>query len=302
MSTRQKRDNSKTIIIILVALLALLAGFTMYNMKTNNNKVESLTSEKNAIKKDLNEKIAALDSAMTDNEQMNTELNVAKNNLIALRDSVIKIKNIDRRAINAINKRVADLEKVNKNLIREADSLRIANTRLTVENDSARADIERKEVIIEKQVATNDSLTNENLNLTDKVTKGAALSIGSIQTLAMKERRSGALKETNVARRVDVFKTNFVIRENPIAKEGLKKAYIVIEDASGKVIAPKGNFDDDSGQMIEYSDVTDVDYTNQDVDVIIITNVPEKSLDKGDYYIKVYLIDKLLGTKKVSLK
>lgn len=298
----QDQNNSRLIIIILSILLALLAAFTFYNMKTGKDKIEDLTEEKTAIKKGLDTKIAALNAAMTDNEQMNAELTEAKDNLIALRDSVVRIKNMDRKTINSINRRVSELEKVNQKLIREADSLRFANKQLIVENDSARADIERKSILIDEKMAENDSLNEVKNNLEEKVTLGSALSVGNVSSIAMKERNSGALKQTNVARRVDAFRTNFILRENAIAQSGLKKTYIVVTDAMGKVIGPQGTFTDVTGQELSYTDTTEVDYNNADVEVILLSNIPEDSLEEGIYVIKVYVENKLLGTNQVELK
>ena len=118
----------------------------------------------------------------------------------------------------------------------------------------------------------------------------------------MRERSNGTLKETTRAKRVDAFRVSFKIRENTIAESGLKKAHIVIQNAAGKIINSVGEFTDMTGLDISYSDATDVDYTNRDLEVILVTDIPEKNLEKGDYYIKVYLENKLLGTTKINLK
>lgn len=301
-ATTQDKNNSRLIILILSILLALLAAFTIYNLKTGKDKIEDLTVEKTAIKKDLDDKIAALNEAMTDNELMNAELNEAKNNLIVLRDSIDRIKTLDRKAINSINRRVSELEQINKRLIEEADVLRLANTQLTVENDSARADIQRKAMLIEEQLAENDSLNSIKTELEEKVQLGSALSISQVQSIAMKERNSGALRDTEVARRVDAFRTSFVIRANPLTIPGVKKSYIVIKDASGNVIGSQGTFTDINDQEVSYTDSTDVEYANTDVEVILVSNIPQDSLEEGTYTVQVYLENKLLGTTSVALR
>lgn len=301
-ATTQDRNNSRLIILILSILLALLAAFTIYNLKTGKDKIEDLTVEKTAIKKDLDDKIAALNAAMTDNELMNAELTEAKNNLVALKDSVDQIKTLDRRTINSINRRVKELEQINQKLIDEADALRLANTQLTIENDSAKADIERKSLLIEEKVAENDSLSAVKTVLEEKVMLGSALSISDVQSIAMKERSSGALRDTEVARRVDAFRTSYIIRENPLTEPGVKKTYIVIKDSAGNVIGSQGTFTDIDGQEVSYTDATDVEYFNSDVEVILVSNIPQDSLKKGTYTVQVYLENKLLGTTYVALR
>ncbi|PID68493.1 MAG: hypothetical protein CR968_01465 [Flavobacteriia bacterium] len=298
----QDKNNSRLIILILSILLALLAVFTIYTMKSGKDKVQNLTTEKEAIKQELDEKIEALNVAMTDNEAINSELSQAKSNLLALRDSVDQIKKMDRKTINYLNRRLKDLERVNQRLISEADSLRYANQQLSIENDSARADIQRKAEVIVKKEMENDSLNNLATQLGEKVVIGSALTAGKITTIAMKERRSGTLKKTNRARKVDAFRTNFVLRENPLATAGVKKSYVVVKDGMGNVVGEQGTFVNASGEELAYTDEADVDYTNMDVEVVLISNVPEGSLTKGDYTLEVYMENRLMGSTSITLK
>jgi predicted nucleic acid-binding Zn-ribbon protein len=301
MNTTSEQKSSRLVIIILSVLLALMAGFTIYNMKTSGDKVDSLTDEKLALQNDLDAKIAELDRAMTSNVEMDAALNQAKNELIALKDSISNMKVVNRKTINWFNAEMKKLEKENKMLLIEADSLKLANEMLNMDLDSAHANIEKQAGMIIRKDSTNQVLSEENTNLSEKVAMGAALNIGNVKSIAMKEKSSGTLKETTRANKVDAFRSSFTIRANPIAEAGKKKVYLVIQDATGKVIAPKGNFYDTDGQMVEYSDMTDVEYLNDDMEVIVVSEVPEKILDKGSHYVKVYVENKYLGTAKVDL-
>jgi hypothetical protein len=117
----------------------------------------------------------------------------------------------------------------------------------------------------------------------------------------MKEVR-GKLKETTRAHKTDAFRVSFKIRENKIAESGMRKVYIVIKDASGKVLSRMGSFTDVNGLNVSYTDSTDVEYNNQDLEVITVTSINEEKLPKGDYYVSVYVENKLLGSTKIQLK
>ncbi len=302
MDSTKQNNGSKITIIILAILIAALAFFAYQNYQKNKSSEEALLEEKLQIQSELDAKIVELDKAIADNTSMESELTEAKNNIMAFRDSVKDLKTLNYKIIRRYKNKLAVLEATNKKLLHVADSLKTANFELAVEVDSAHANIAKQAEVIQQQTYKNDSLAALNNNLADKVTKGAALKISNVKAIAMKERHNGQLKETTRASRTDAFRTSFTIRENAIAESGTKTAHIVIQDAAGKVIGGVESFTDIDGQEIRFTDTTDVNYENQDMEVIAVSNVPNNSIVKGDYYIKVYLEKKLLGTTKVHLK
>lgn len=302
MDNAKQTNGSKVTIIILAVLLAALAFFAYFNFQKNKHSEEALLEEKLQIQADLDTKILELETAISENSSMEVELTEAKNNIIAFRDSVKDIKTLNYKIIRRYKNKLAVLEASNKKLLQISDSLKMANMGLSIEIDSAQANIERQAGTIEKQTFENDSLSNQNSNLSDKVTRGAALKISNVSAIAMRERSNGQLKETNRAGRTDAFRTSFKIRENVIADSGNKKAHIIIQNTAGKVIGGVESFTDITGIDIVYTDITDVEYNNQDLEVIVVTNVPENSITAGSYIIKVYIENKLLGVTKVILK
>ncbi|GEM_PF-1898991 len=302
METKSEKNNSKLIIIILSLLLAALSIFTIFNLNKSATKIDDLTETKLQLQKDLDAKIAELDNAMTNNDSVNFELSETKNKLIQLRDSIIQLKTIDRQSFNKLNLRIAELEKTKQKLIKDVDSLKAANVVLGVEIDSAKANIGRQAVTIQEKTSENENLSNQNTQLNETVSKGAALKISNVQAVTLKERSSGKLKETDNASKVDAFRISFLIRENAIANSGNRKVYVIVQDATGKTVSSKGSFYDVNGEQHEYTDVTDVNYTNNDLEVITVTDVKSGTLTKGSYNVKVYLDDAYLGSTKVALK
>ena len=302
MNTDKQNTGSKITIIILAILLAALAFFAYQNYTKNQDSEEVLLQQKLEIQRDLDAKLIELEDAIAENSSMEAELTIAKNNIISFRDSVQGLKTLNYKIIRRYKNKLAVLEKNNKRLLEVSDSLKLANFSLNIEIDSANVNIERQANTIVRQGQSNDSLSVQNINLSDKVAKGAELIISNISALAMRERSNGQLRETTKASRTDAFRTSFKIRANSLTTPGLKKAHIVIQNSSGKVIRGVESFTDVTGQEVQYTDVTDVEYINQDIEVIAVTDVPENSIENGDYYIKVYLENKLLGTTKVSMK
>ena len=301
-NSSNKSNSSKITIIILTLLLAVLAYFAYTNYTKNKESETVLLEEKRNIQADLDKKILELDKAIADNTSMESELTVARKNIITFRDSVSNLKNLNSKIIRRYKNKLIALEASNKKLFKTIDSLRIINYNIAVERDSAQAVVERQASTIEVQTQNNQSLSEQNTELSKKISKAATLAIDNVAILAMKERRGGKLKKTSRARRVDAFRVSFKIRKNVIAEAGLKKAHIVIKDASGIVLSSEGTFTNNDGVKIAYTDATDVEYKNEDLDVILVTTLTEEKLEKGDYYLSVFLDKELLGSTSIYLK
>jgi exonuclease VII large subunit len=300
-STDTKSNGAKITIIILAILLATLGFFSYQNFVKNKESEEVLLEEKLKIQSELNNKIIELDNAIAENTSLDIELTSARDNIVAFRDSVKNLKKLNYNIIRRYKAKLAVLEVSNRRLLKITDSLKIANFKISIERDSAQATVDKQATTILSQYRKNDSLSSKNNNLNHKIEKGSALYVDNVSVIAMKERR-GKLKETSRARRTDAFRISFKIRENAIAKSGLKKVYIVIQDAAGNVLSSMGDFNDNHNVKVKYSDMTDVEYNKQDIEVITVTTLSEEKLPKGDYYIQIYVENKLLGSTKVYLK
>ena len=82
---------------------------------------------------------------------------------------------------------------------------------LTIDLDSAN-------VKISDQLAKNDTLSTQNLQLAEKVAIGSVLKVSSAKILAMRERSNGKLVETSRSRNTDAFRINFTIAKNEISR------------------------------------------------------------------------------------
>lgn len=300
--TTKQSNSSKITIIILAILLAALAFFAYQNYQKNKESEELLLNEKLNIQKDLDSKIVELDNAIAENSTLETELVAAKNSILSFRDSVANLKTLNYKIIRRYKDRLAVMEASNKKLLHVSDSLRIANYNISIERDSAQATVVKQASAIETKIFQNDSLSVQNVQLSEKVTKGQALHISPVTAIAMKESSRDKLKETSRASRTDAFRISYKIRANAIADSGIKTTHIVLQDAKGNVLSPTGSFTDITGLEVPYSDTTDIDYNNEEIEVIALTTISEEDLDKGDYYVKIYLEKQLLGATKIYLK
>jgi flagellar basal body rod protein FlgB len=166
---------------------------------------------------------------------------------------------------------------------------------LTVDLDSAN-------VKISKQLALYDTLTMQNIDLSEKVAIGSILKVNAAKILAMRERSSGKLVETSRASRTDAFRINFSIAKNEISEQGERQLYIQIVDSSGNTVASKGEITLFEDVQINYSDATTVNYMNEPIEVISLVEVDRDSIEKGIYIVNIYIENKIAGATQITLK
>jgi len=289
-----KKSNSKTIVIILGVLLLGAIGYTVYNNSEHKKLTDAIEEEKTEIEGNLDNMIVKYEEAIGQNTSMSNELSIERDRIIALRDSIKGLKATNYSLIRRYRNQIAKLEETNRRLFFMTDSLTGANQLLTMDLDSANVKISR-------QLAKVDTLSLQNLQLSEKVAIGSALKVGSAKVLAMRERSSGKLVETSRSRNTDAFRINFTIDKNEITEQGERQVYIQIVDSKGNTIASKGEltFND---MQINYSDQTIVNYLNEPVDIISLVEVDRDSISKGLYNVNIYIENKFVGATRITLK
>jgi len=302
MKESSKNNGTKITIIVSTLLLAVLAFFSYQNHIKNKESQSILLEEKLQIQADLDTKIVELNEAIDSNTTMEQELVQARDKIVSFRDSVKNLKTLNFRIIRRYKDKLAILELTNKKLLAISDSLKIANYNISIERDSANATVERQVGTIDTQRQENENLSTQNTDLQKIVNEGSALQVGNVSVIAMKERRNGELKETSRAKRTDAFRISFIVRENSIANSGVRKAHVIIKNAEGDVLSSTETFTDTNGVNLAYSETTDVMYENKDIEVIVVKTITEEKLEKGNYYISIYLENNLLGSTKIYLK
>jgi len=289
-----KKSKNKIIVIVLAVLLLAVVAYTFYNNTEHKKVTDAIEEEKLEIEGNLDSMIVKYEEAIGQNTSMSNELSLERDRIIALRDSVKGLKATNYSLIRRYRKEITKLEETNKRLFFMTDSLTGANQLLTINLDSAN-------VQISTQLAKNDTLTLQNLNLSEKVAIGSVLKVSSAKILSMRERTNGKLVETSRARNTDAFRINFTIAKNEISEQGERQVYIQIVNSKGLTIASKGDLTLGETQ-ISYSDQTIVNYLNEAVDVISLVEVNRDTIEKGLYTVNIYVENKFAGATKITLK
>lgn len=295
MMEENKKSNNKVIVIALAILLLGALAYTFYNNSEHKKLTNAIEEEKLEIEGNLDNMIVKYEEAIGQNTSMSNELSLERDRIISLRDSIKGLKATNYSLIRRYRKQIAKLEQTNQRLFAMNDSLTGANELLTMNLDSAN-------VKITSQLAKYDTLSMQNVELSEKVAIGSILKVNKAKILAMRTRNNGKLVETSRSRNTDAFRVNFTVDKNDIAEKGEREVYIQLLDAKGNTLASKGEIALAHGIPVNYSDVTIINYLNEAVDVISLIEVDRASIVKGDYTVNIYIENKFIGASKITLK
>ncbi|PID69834.1 MAG: hypothetical protein CSA39_06970 [Flavobacteriales bacterium] len=295
MEEQKSSSNKKIIIGILIALLVGLGVYTWTSNNKHKASEEFLKQEKEQILGNLTAMEQKYDEAIAKNNSLTDELTMERDKIIAFRDSVKNLKEINASVIRKYRNRIASLEKTNERLLFMNDSLTIVNNLLVVEKDSITGELVQA-------VTANDTLMAQNMDLSEKVKIGGALKVNTIKAVAMRLRGNGKYTETNKAQKAEAIRLTFRIERNEITEPGEKSIHIIIQNPSGKVVSEKGTFTTREGKELSYTDSTTVNYKNAEEDVVLFVDKIQKKFVKGNYTVKVYVEGNLVGATKLQLK
>ena len=294
MEDNNKSSNSKILIIALTVLLFALIGYTFYNNNDHKEAIKFLQDEKEQIIGNLTAMEEKYDVAIAENTSLSDSLTIEKEKIALLKDSVQNLKKVNSDVLRRYRNQLAGLEKTNERLLDQVDSLMFANNILTEEKDSINSQLEI-------QTSYNDTLVAQNMELARKVEIGGAINVENVAVTAMKMRSNGKYTETNKAQKTDAIKVEFRLIENEIAEPGDKEADSVLKNPAGQVINAKGTFAAIDGEEKKYTDQTVVNYSNADLDVVMLVERKGEKYEKGTYPIEVYVEGKMVGSANLEL-
>lgn len=154
-------------------------------------------------------------------------------------------------------------------------------------------------------VAANTISNDDNaliLNDTIGIDTNELLQINSIDIAAMKITGRGKFTETKSARRTDVMRINFQIKNNKYISPGYKDVYILIQNPKGIILNRKGTFEVFGGKKLRYTEKTEAYYENNYLRISILTNKFIQKIVKGIYTVTIYIENYPVGLEMIRLR
>ncbi|POS01578.1 hypothetical protein Q361_10938 [Flavobacterium croceum DSM 17960] len=295
MESNTKKENLYKAIIAILSILLVCSIVYIIKLSNDSNELTSevshIKSEKEQLLADLQKTKEQYDNAIAQNTTMTDELEAERNKVVELMEKIKKAEG-DSTTLKKYKSDYAVLQTKMKSLIKEVETLKSQNNKLTTDLDSTK-------VILREAKEYNQVLTSKNDELNKTVEKGSKLSILNLTSAAYKQRSSGKQIATEKARKADLLKISFTIAENAIAKAGDKMYYVQIIDAKNNVLGEKTtvNFGDKS---LTYSFTTMVQYENKTVQVI--KDLTGNEFAPGNYFVNVFDKTELLAKSSFVLK
>lgn len=290
-----QNKNSKIAITVIAILFILSLGYNIYSKINNDKFVKQLNTEKAEIKTHLDKMIAQYDTEIKKNSALSDDLKEEKSKIMQLRDSVAKTKHADYRLIRHLRSKISSLEKLNKKLFYLADSTQKANTKLTQALDSS-------VVKIETQKDSIKSLQNHNIELTKIVNDAASIKLYAASATGIKLKKNGRLVITTRARRANRIRVCVRIAKNTLSEKGNRDLYVQVFNPKGMLLGKDEVFTINN-KIQRYSEKTSFYYQNINTKICVLVPVKSKNdIIKGDYKIKVFAENNMLGSLNLTLR
>ena len=301
----KKKKKGGFIMGALIAAIALLLGTSVFfgwklsdtqnEVKTEMKKGEDNQQKHDRLLADLNKTKDLLEQAKTGDPAKDQELQAKSAELEKLRE---KLKNYEAEGdIEYFRKLKAELWKLRseiRDLKKKNEELLAMNAQLTDENGQA------KEKINSLSAATKD-LKQSNQALDAQARLGAKILARDIIAEGIRQRRNSE-KVTHSPRNVEKIRVAFTLSATLVARPGNKTLYLRATSPDGQVFTNGGNTFSFEGRSITFSEKQEIDYQNQDKDVIMYASPFATAFVAGKYTLEVYLDGYLLGTAVTELK
>ena len=293
-----KKRNNKWIYITIIVLLVGVNFFLFFNR--NKTEVKHITvvqalakadSSLSILQDEYNASLVRLDDLTGKNatldrllKQKDSELTKTK---ARIQEILAKNNSASAEEISEARRLIKSLNFKLKNYEQEITVLKKQNSNLLVERDS---------VIV------------QNTDLQEKVNLAKVLHASNIRLKAIDLRRRGRKeKETEKAKRVDLFRITFDIDENRFAESGTKELNIRITDPEGDLLSNSalgsGNFKMADGRTRYYSLPKFVMLqTEQPLPNINVDWQQSAEYEKGIYNVEIYHKGYLIGKGSVNLR
>ena len=288
---RKQNGGAKTIMYVMIAVAALLAGALAYVLWQKNSLVGELQTDKEA----LTEQIVALqtdyENLSSDYDAINLQLDSSREEVAQLVERIKKTEATDRAKMRQYEKELGTLRSIMRGYIVQIDSLNQLNHKLTA--DAAAA---RREAAESKRL--NEKLTAQVEDLTGKVVTGSVIKARGLRL----EAYNNAGKIVDRSRNVVRMLVTLSLVENALAEPGPVRVYVQVKDPNGNLLDDgRGTTFSYGGQTLSATASREVDYEGQEVELsIYVNNIP--AFEKGIYTVEAFTEQARLGSAELMLR
>jgi len=314
----QEQKNKQSIAWAMVVVLGLATAMFGYLFTTQKNELtqqETMVVEKArelaVTKTKLDSISTVLDAKIAEIEKLGgdvSELTKVKEKLEADKLAFSRSKRVET------NKYLGKIKEYEKFLVEKDEviaQLKLENEKLVASNDSLSTHVgsltSEREKLVQRQAELTDSVvtfTAANKELSDKVTKAAALKAQNLKILTVNSRGKVKDKEEYKASRVDKIKMVFTLPENELTAQESKDIYVRVLDPEGAVVADdatgSGEFEVD-GAPSKFTTRESIAYQNNNQKVELLYD-NSSQFRPGKYNVELYAEGYKIGGGNFTIK
>jgi len=279
----EKKSAPIGMIAVSIILAAVLIFLVVKYIDQKNRMIEMetvLTQEKDSLAHELRLMVASYDTLKSNNDTLNSNLEKEKKRIIQL----LSVNASNVQLIKKYRSEITTMRNIMKSYIVQIDSLNTRNKLLVEENTQ----ITQQYTQVQN---TNVELEKVKEELNSKVEIASIIQAKNIAAVALNKKR----KETSRLALLDKLRICFTLRENPIAKAGVKEVFMrVLRPDSLIITSSPDNLFDYRGNKLIYSANRSADYLNQDIEMCIFLDNTGDFIP-GNYSVELYLDDNIIG-------
>ena len=283
--------TARSVTIALAIVLMIVAAIFIYVWVDRSKMISELTADKYSLELNLGKLRAEYDDLQTTNDTINLRLIEEREKIDLLIERLKNTEATNRAKIRQYEQELGSLRDIMRSYVRQIDSLNVLNQTLRAETIMARNEAAESGKKYETLVKHTDELTQ-------KVEQGAVVRVRDIKVIAITSKG----KETNKAKSVAKIKTCFMLIENSIAERGFRNVYIRVKGPDKILLAQGQNFFTIDNEQLIYSDMREVDYQGEDLEVCVFYGDANEKFVKGVYTVDVYSGGALVGSGELLLK
>lgn len=315
---QQEQKSKQSIAWAMVVVLGLATAMFGYLFTTQKNELtnqEALVVEKArelaVTKTKLDSISTVLDAKIAEIEKLGgdiTELTKMKDQLTADKLAFSRSKKVET------GKYLTKIKEYEKFLTEKDEviaQLRAENEHLVASNDSLSTHVgtltSERERLVQRQTELQDSVvtfTATNKDLSEKVSRAAALKAQNVKVLTVNSRGKVKDKEEYKASRVDKIKLVFNLPENTLTAQESKDIYVRVLDPEGAIVADdatgSGEFEVD-GAPSKFTTRESVAYQNNNQKVEMLYDNTGK-FRPGKYNVELYSEGYKIGGTNFTIK
>lgn len=301
MSTEEQKQKSgsKGGVIVLSILLLLSVGGNIWQFfNTNEVKTEAaqvakemdtLTARKVELETEVSQITSELEQFKGRSAEMDSLLAEAERKIEEQKRQISGLIE-QKKDYQILQARYADLQKLKDGYLLEIDRLLAENKELKYQNTELSVKV--------------DKLSEEKVDLTEKVNYASALKIQNVRLTPYKLQAKGKQKEVDKASKADRINIKFTVLPNKLSAIGPKTAYIRIVNPSGLVMADVSaaskKFTTRDGAEMTFSRQVTFDYDGN-VSTREV-NWDQEVFSKGTYKIEIFIDGDYAGGESVVLE